>query len=53
MGLDGGMNASLVEKELNTSEIIDGINNNLSMIQPQGNGDVMNINNSVVDLIES
>ena len=58
MGLDGGMNASLEYKEvkeMDTSSIIDGINNNISMIQPpdRGDGDVTNMNNSVVDLIES
>ena len=34
MGLDGGMNASLEYKEvkeMDTSSIIDGINNNISM----------------------
>ena len=42
---------------MDTSQIIDGINNNISMIQPpdrgDGDGDVTNMNNSVVDLIES
>ena len=58
MGLDGDMNASLElldKKDMDTMSIIDGINNNISMIQPpdRGDGDVTNMNNSVVDLIES
>ena len=55
IGLDGGMNGSLEENEMDTASIIDGINNNISLIQPPDRGDGVetNMNNTMVDLIES